>query len=47
MGNPTYTFLGLESFSILHLVTRLLILTGVALDLLASGEDLDLEGYDL
>ena len=44
---PTFTFLGLESFSIIHLVTRLLLLTGVALGLLANGEGLGLKGYDL
>ena len=44
---PTLTFLILERLSVLHLVTGFLLFMGIAFGLLAKGENLGLEGYDL
>ena len=44
---PTFTFIGFESFSMLHLITGLLLFMGVALGLLAKGESPGLKRYDL
>ena len=41
---PIFIFLSFDSFSILYLLTTLLLLTGVSLGLFANGEGLCLEG---
>ena len=43
-GCPTVIILGFDSFSTLHLVTMLLLLTGVTLGLFANREGLGLKG---